>query len=69
MSFRSNARCRIRASIDRITALDKNLKPVSKELEALQQQAGKASTLFDSTALARHRGEDEATGEGKQSAA
>jgi predicted nucleic acid-binding Zn-ribbon protein len=58
----------VTAMRERLTALDKNLKPVSKELEALQQQAGKARTLLD-TALARHRSEDEATGEGKQSAA
>ena len=58
----------VKAMRERLTALDKNLKPVSKELEALQQQAGKARTLLD-TALARHSSEDEATGEGKQSAA
>jgi phage shock protein A len=43
----------VKAMRERLTALDKNLKPVSKELEALQQQAGKARTLLD-TALAEH---------------
>jgi len=58
----------VKAMRDRLKALDRNLRPVATELEAVQQRARKASTLLD-TALARHRSEDEATGEGKQSAA
>jgi hypothetical protein len=57
----------VKAMRDRLKALDRNLRPVATELEAVQQRARKASTLLD-TALARHRSEDE-TGEGKQSAA
>jgi hypothetical protein len=58
----------VKAMRNRLKALDRTLRPVATELEAVQQRARKARTLLD-TALARHRGEDETTGEGKQSAA
>ena len=47
----------VKAMRDTLKALDKNLRPVATELEALQERAGKAKTLLE-RALSTHRLED-----------
>jgi chromosome segregation ATPase len=49
----------MKALRDRLNAIDRSLRPVSSELEALQQRAEKARMLLNS-ALAKHGSKDDA---------